>query len=163
MTTVLMNNSWGKPKKLMPGLFASSTNEKIIYVTDVLKGSYPMEKADIVRYIKEEDSYIKVELLNTDINTGYHEFHPFIASDERFLIFDSNRPGGFGDYDIYVSFKNNNEWSKPINMGSKINSEGYEGVATVSHDGKYLFFNRNEDIYWVDAKIIEELKPKDLE
>lgn len=161
MTTELTHKNWKEPEKLIPGLFASETIHQTIYVTDVLKGSYPMEKADIVRYDKIENRYFKRELLNDKINSEFQEFHPFVASDESFIIFDSNRPGGFGNYDIYICFKEKNgEWGDPVNMGDKINSQEYEGVATISLDGMFLFFNKKEDIYWVSAKIIEELKPK---
>ena len=55
-------------------------------------------------------------------------------------------------------------WTKSINLGDKINSSMEEICASVSGDGKYLFFhsmrNGNGDIYWVDAKILEELRPK---
>ncbi len=79
------------------------------------------------------------------------------------MIFDSNRPGGFGDYDIYISFKDdNNNWGAPFNFGNIINSSEFDGVATVSSDGKYIFYIHNhQDIYWVDAKIINELRPKE--
>ncbi len=161
MTVEFCDGNWKEPEKLMPGLFASSTIDQTIYVTDVLKGSYPMEKADIARYDKIENRYIKKELLNDKINSEYQEFHPFVAPDESFIIFDSNRPGGFGDYDIYVSFKKEkNEWATPINLGNKVNSSEYDGVATLSPDGKYLFYCHNHDIYWVSSKIIEQLKPK---
>ena len=47
-------------------------------------------------------------------------------------------------------------------MGKAINSSGFDFYPMLSPDGKYLFFtrniNRNGDIYWVDSKIIEELK-----
>jgi Tol biopolymer transport system component len=47
-------------------------------------------------------------------------------------------------------------------MGDKINSSGYDTCPMLSPDGKYLFFtrniNRNGDIYWVDAKVIETFK-----
>ncbi len=53
-------------------------------------------------------------------------------------------------------------------MGEPINSDNEENCPTLSPDGKYFLFNRRNvttvksDIYWVDAKIIEDLKPKDL-
>lgn len=40
--------------------------------------------------------------------------------------------------------------------------KGWEAAVTFSPDGKYLFFHRNNDIYWVDAEIIDDLKPKEL-
>ncbi len=46
-----------------------------------------------------------------------------------------------------------------VNTGRRINSDQYEGVATVSLDGRYLYFNRDKDIYWISARIIEDLRP----
>ena len=49
-------------------------------------------------------------------------------------------------------------------MGARINTSSHEMSVSISPDGKYIFFgsfrNGNGDIYWVDAKIIDELKPK---
>lgn len=51
-------------------------------------------------------------------------------------------------------------------MGAKINTPGNEICPVVTPDGKYLFFNSTrsgvQNAYWVDAKIIEDLKPKNL-
>ncbi|MBO0322886.1 PD40 domain-containing protein [Muricauda sp. CAU 1633] len=109
--------------------------------------------------------------LSSKINNG-KSFHPFIAPDESYLIFDSEREGGYGDSDIYISFrKPDSSWGEPINLGDKINTEAWEACASVTPDGKYLFFNRtvgpvphendnyeNVDIFWVDAQVIENLK-----
>nr|WP_298926501.1 alpha/beta hydrolase-fold protein [uncultured Allomuricauda sp.] len=103
------------------------------------------------------------------INTGRMNAHPFIAPDESYLIFDGEREGGFGDSDLYISFRQEDgSWGTAINLGDTINTEAWEAAATVTPDGKYLFFNRNMgsndyenvDIFWVDAKVIEDLRPK---
>jgi hypothetical protein len=67
---------------------------------------------------------------------------------------------------LYIAFKDKvGKWMTPVYMGDEINSGG-AGFAFVSPDGRYLFFNSgrngNYDIYWVDAGIIDELKPKEL-
>ncbi|MGE3468256.1 MAG: hypothetical protein AB7J13_15160, partial [Pyrinomonadaceae bacterium] len=107
-------------------------------------------------------------LVNKKINTG-KSFHPFIAPDESYLIFDSKREDGFGDSDIFISYRQQNgEWGAPINLGSKINTEAWEASASVTPDGKYLFFNRNMgsdkyenvDIFWVSTEVLENLRPK---
>jgi hypothetical protein len=130
--------------------------------------------------------------LSNSINSDYNEWDPFIAPDESFIIFGSvDRPEGHGGCDLYISFrKKDGSWTKAVNMGNKINSRGHEFCPSVSSDGKYLFFmssrsfyksyseipityeqkikilnspdNGNGDIYWIDAKIIETLKPKEL-
>ncbi|WP_336515108.1 hypothetical protein [Pollutibacter soli] len=103
-----------------------------------------------------------------NLNSIGYEDGPFIAPDERFIIFESNRPEGIdGSIDLYISFKNENDsWTLPVNMGPKINSPAAERFAKLSPDGKYLFgSNRNMsdsnwgfDIYWIDAKVIDEVK-----
>ncbi|MGD8306801.1 MAG: hypothetical protein PVF17_09120 [Ignavibacteria bacterium] len=156
-------DGWETPSHITPGLFASETNDGTLYFTDVTRSKKPMDKSDIVKSKYVDGKYMESELLEREINTEFQEFHPFIAPDESFVIFDSDRPGGFGDYDIYISFKNNNnEWGTPINFGEEINSNEYDGVATLSTDGKYLFYCHNQDIYWVSSIIIENLKNQDL-
>lgn len=154
------NTGWEEPKLLMPGLFVSEADDGTLYYTDVTVGDKPMEKSDIAQSEWRNGRYWKSKIAESDINTDFHEFHPFVSPDGSYLIFDSNRPGGFGGYDIYIVFKNKDgSWGKSVNLGSQINSNGNENVATVSLDGKYLFFSKMDDIYWVSTKIIEALKP----
>ena len=107
--------------------------------------------------------------LSKEINTGKWNAHPFIAPDESYILWDGKREDGYGDADIYVSFKQQDgSWGEAINLGDKINTDAWEAAASVTPDGKYLFFNRNMgsdsydnvDIFWVDAQIIENLRPK---
>lgn len=105
------------------------------------------------------------------VNSGEWTAHPFIAPDESYLIWDSEREGGFGASDLYISFRQENgSWGPAINMGKEVNSSGWDAYATVTPDGKYMLFNRgmnedntNVDIYWIDAKIIEQLRLKSQE
>jgi len=102
------------------------------------------------------------------VNSGAYTAHPFIAPDESYLIWDSKREDGFGDSDLYISFRQEDgTWSSAVNMGDKVNSDKWDAYASVTPDGKYILFNReineddrNVDIYWVDAKVIETLRPK---
>jgi Tol biopolymer transport system component len=107
------------------------------------------------------------------INTGKSNAHPFIAPDESYILWDGRRDSGYGNADIYVSFRQKDgSWNEAINLGEKINTEASEYGASVTPDGKYLFFNRNvgkvkptdkyenTDMFWVDALVIETLRPK---
>jgi len=99
--------------------------------------------------------------LSKAINTGKWNAHPFISPDESYILWDGERKRGFGDNDIYISFKQQDgSWGDAINLGDKVNTDSEENGAYVTPDGKYLFFNRNGDIYWLDTKIIEALRPK---
>lgn len=109
------------------------------------------------------------QALGANINTGTYMAHPFIAPDESYLIWDAKREDGYGDSDIYISYRQaDGTWGKAINLGNKINTSAWEAAAGVTPDGKYLFFNRNMkpgtyenvDIFWVDASFIEDLRPE---
>ena len=109
--------------------------------------------------------------LPPSINTTGYEDGPFIAADESYIIFESDRPGGVGgSIDLYISFKTaNGTWNNAVNMGPTINTKDSERFARVSPDGRYLFFGSdrrrvngqpNFDIYWVNASLIDRLRPK---
>jgi len=164
------NGEWSDIKKLE----APFDSLPIMSLTASSKGTYFFDefKQDFtgdIRYSRVIDGkYEEPKLLDKKINTG-RSFHPFIAPDESYLIFDSKREGGYGDSDIYISFKQKNDsWGNPINLGDKINTKAWEASASVTPDRKYLFFNRNMgsdkyenvDIFWVSAEIIEKLRPK---
>jgi hypothetical protein len=125
-------------------------------------------KTDIYRSKNLDGRYAEAENVGEVINTEESDQDPFIAPDESYLIVCQIKPKGFGKYDLYISFrKKDGSWTEPVNMGAKINSSEYEFRPYVTPDGKYLFFTSNRQeperkrggIYWVDAKIIEELKP----
>jgi len=116
------------------------------------------------RYINGK--YSPAEKLSGPINSEFREFDAFVSGDEKMIIFSSDRPGGYGGSDIYISFKkSDNSWSEPVNLGSDINSSFSEYGATISPDGKYFFFtsgrNGNEDIFWVSAKFVKEINLKE--
>jgi len=145
---------------------------------------------DIFRAEYINGSYSEPERMGKEINSDKLEWDPFIAGDESYIIFGSmGRPDSHGLCDLYISFRNSGgSWTKAINMGNKINSPGHEFCPSVSPDGKYFFFmssliihkpysekqlsyeekikflnspgNESRDIYWVDAKIFETLRPE---
>jgi len=109
------------------------------------------------------------EALGENINTGKYTAHPFIAPDESYLIFDSEREGGYGDNDLYISFRQQDaSWGPAINMGKDINTEYGDSHGSVTPDGNYFFFSSRKlgegvtesdlSIFWVDAQIIENLR-----
>jgi outer membrane protein OmpA-like peptidoglycan-associated protein/tetratricopeptide (TPR) repeat protein len=65
--------------------------------------------------------------------------HPTVNSKDNFLYFVSDMPGGYGGTDIYISRLINGTWSKPENMGSKVNSVGNEMFPFVDEAGNLYF------------------------
>jgi hypothetical protein len=97
--------------------------------------------------------------LNDSVNSSYYEADVFIAGDKSYLIFCGDNPDGLGRGDLYISFKKaDGTWTKARSMGKTINTEDHELCPFVTADGKYLFYTSNQDIYWVDASIINKLR-----
>jgi hypothetical protein len=82
--------------------------------------------------------------LGEAINTEFWESSPTISPDKRVLYFSSNRPGGFGGSDIYMShLQSNGKWSPAINMGSTINTAGDDQAPFIHADNQTMYFTSN--------------------
>jgi outer membrane protein OmpA-like peptidoglycan-associated protein len=77
------------------------------------------------------------------LNTRYSEKHPAVTADGRRLYFTSNRPGGLGSYDIWMSEKTGEEWSAPVNLGDSLNTPGMEQSPFIHPDQRSLYFSSN--------------------
>lgn len=172
-------NGWSEPKS--PGAFLKhmehgrSVSAKGTYYFTAYKEQGSIGAIYYSRLVngKYEDPI----RLNDDINRGKYIAGSRISPDESYLIWSVEREGGYGQSDLYISFKKNDgTWSKSINMGPIINTDKQESSPQISPDGKYFFFIRgdwklNEDgnrtyigkQHWVDVKVIENLKSKDSE
>jgi tetratricopeptide (TPR) repeat protein len=83
----------------------------------------------------------KPEKLNTNINSEFWEGSCSITADGRYLYFASERPGGLGGRDLYVSEKVNGEWAPAVNLGPSINTQYNEDAPFIHPDGITLFFS----------------------
>jgi Tol biopolymer transport system component len=174
---------WGELEVLKPSIYG--------YPAVAENGNLYLATGDIWISEYVNGDYTEMKKLGDSINTEeFYEEDLYIAPDESYLLF-CRRDDGFGSWDIFVSFrKEDGSWTEAKNMGEKINTSVSEVYPFVSPDGKYFFFsgrrtthkeysetpltyeekirilngpgNGNADIYWVDAKIIEELKPDSL-
>ncbi len=175
------DDRWGEPQRIdlidrFPELqsiyITSVTRDGTLYFTGIVEGLGTMHDHGIYRVELVNGEYAGPELLPRIINQPpFNNWTPFIAPDESYLIFSSNRacvPGDDGD--LYISFHNvsDDTWSEPMNMGEPVNSRTQERLPHISPDGKYLFFTRwtpdhDQDVFWVSAKIIERLKAEAIE
>jgi hypothetical protein len=170
---VKTSEGWAAPERLGPPVntekfdsWPSLSENETLYFFSSREGGFG--KLDLYRSVPQDGEYHEVVNLGQKINSELHDHDPFIAPDESYLLWCSDRPGGHGGNDLYIAYrKDNGIWAGPFNLGEKINISANETRPYVTSDGKYLFFvsdiNNNLDIYWVDARIIENLKPKDLE
>lgn len=145
-------------------------NFRIMRLTASAAGTYVFDEASrdgngVLRYSRLVNGQREAPVaFGDEINTGKWTAHPFIAADESYIIWDSEREGGYGDSDLYISFRQaDGSWGAAINFGQTINTEGEDGGGYVTPDGKYLFFCRrcappDFEIMWVDARIIGQLR-----
>ena len=101
-------------------------------------------------------------------NAEYDCAHPSVSNDGRRLYFSSNRPGGFGGMDLYVSTLINGKWSDPVNLGPKVNTDKNEIFPFIHADGKVYFASNghkgvgNLDIFSTMKTDTGWLKPLNL-
>lgn len=77
------------------------------------------------------------------VNSEFNDGGCFITYDQNALLLTSNRPGGRGGTDIWISRRMGDSWSAPQNLGAPINSSGYDGFASLSPDGRTIYFVRD--------------------
>ncbi len=117
-----------------------SSNEKFIFFTRN-KGTLNLEgKSELNLYTARHNGtdWDKAELFQFS-GQNYSMGHPSLSADGRHLYFISNMDGGYGGTDIYVCQKIGFTWSRPINCGSSINTDGDEMFPFIAEDG-YLYF-----------------------
>lgn len=161
-------NGWSTPEILDSTInsgasewHVSLTDNNVIYYTSEIENGTSALHGDIFRAELRDNKFVNVTKLFAPVNTDYNDSDPLIARDESYLIFHSNRPGGFGEHDLYISFNKNGKWTDPKNMGKDINTSSWEMAPSLTPDGKYLLFTRRDEvvtskpaqIYWVSTQI----------
>lgn len=110
--------------------------------------------------ILKDGDWSKPIKLGAKINSGHDEGTPFLAADNVTLYFSSDRPGGYGSSDIYMSKRLDDtwqNWTEPVNLGPQINSSAWDAYFTIPASGDYFYMIRNGDLVKIKAK--EEQKP----
>ncbi|QSE98797.1 TolB-like translocation protein [Fulvivirga lutea] len=154
------DHGWSTPKPIEKNfedrfmMYLTTSKNGNLYFTSQEEED-EMEDGGIYYSINENGQYNKVKKLGDEVNfDGKWIAHPYIAPDESYLIYDGESESGFGENDLYISFNQNGNWTKAVNMGPKVNTPLTEMCASVSPDGQYLFFHRGDDetgdIYWID-------------
>jgi len=136
---------WGEPLDITSQLggetdcASSSLNmdgtELYLYKNDNFDGNIYMSS-------HKNGTWSKIKKLNRNINTRFYESHACISPDGTRLYFTSNRDGGEGGLDIYVSEKNSRgEWGEAKNIGPAINTPFNEDTPFITSNGSILYFS----------------------
>ncbi len=145
MVKKLPGGRWTEPREINEEIGSDgnsypaslSANGKELYI--IKKDAY---SSDIyISYLKN-DRFTKMLPLNKHINSDYTESHACISFNGKSLYFTSDRPGGQGALDIWVSeTTNEGDWGEPRNLGPKINSHYSEETPFLASRGNKLYFS----------------------
>jgi len=146
-------NGWDIPKKvIIPKYerlskgkneygFLSNDGKVLLMAFSEKKNS---DEDDIyASFLENDGTWSEVMNLGDEINTNFTETTPFLAPDGKTLYFSSNREGGKGSNDIWVSKRKDDtwiHWTEPINIGEPINTDQYDAYYTISAAGDYAYF-----------------------
>ena len=154
-------DGWSEPRYVGHGMYVTTTRDGVVYVTDV--DSDDPAAHGIVKTKLENGRFGALIRQTGGVVTPkpgrMSGRHPCIAPDESFLIFDSyvSMPG-VGNGHLFVCFPDGEgNWGEAVDLSEILGTEG-NIAASLSPDGKYLFFEAENDIYWVSTRIIDTLK-----
>jgi outer membrane protein OmpA-like peptidoglycan-associated protein len=96
-----------------------------------------------VSFLQGDTAWTEPRNLGTVVNSAQQDITPFLAADGRTLYFSSNRDGGYGNNDVYMTRRLDSSWlnwSRPRNLGYPINTPGWDAYYTVPANGEYAYF-----------------------
>ena len=136
-------------------------------------GAEPERGLDIYCSKLADGEYEEPYRLGAEVNSEYHDFEPAVSPDNTYMVFISNRPGGYSRMmNLYVSFRQGDgTWTESQGLSEILKVENI-WFPSITPDGKYLFFcgglpgsggYTNSDYYWMDTKVIEALRPEPAE
>jgi len=91
--------------------------------------------------VREDTDWTTPQIFGATINSPYYEGMPSVSPDNRELFFVSDRPGGYGGLDIWISRFEEGLWQKPVNAGPNINTPGNDMAPFIATDGNTLYFS----------------------
>lgn len=167
----LQTTSWGASKGL-PGDINTNLNEGAQNISQdgqwlIFTGcNFPegMGSCDLYISYLTGEGWSAPENLGRTINSDAWESAPSLSPDKRDLYFSSNREGGYGNSDIYVSHRlANGRWTEPENLGPEVNTAGNESCPFIHSDNQTLYFTSNGHLgYGGDDLLLVKKGPKNI-
>lgn len=140
------------------GVIGISSDGGTLYLLNTYEGKKDLEKG--IAYAKKKGSGWgtpeKIEVPTLDIDGDFYGFH--ISEDEKVMLISYKGPGTMGEEDLYISLKSEAGWSAPLNLGSDINTSGFEMSPFLSKGQDTLFFASNGHGGFGDADIFYAVK-----
>ena len=165
------NGKWSKAYNMGPNINSRyaekqpslSPDNKTLFFSSTRRGG--LGKEDIWKVSFESGNWGKPQNLGSTINSKGNEGSPYLHPDNQTLYFRSDGHIGLGGYDLFLSRKENNSWSKPQNLGYPINSKTNDGALFVDLSGNYAYytsdkFTEGKHLDILKFKLPEEVKPQ---
>jgi hypothetical protein len=146
---VTKEDDWGTPVNLGPTVNSSSHDLSSSISADGLSLYYGSWRAGygkndlwVTRRATTNDPWKPPVNLGPTVNSSSEDWSPSISTDGLTLFFGSDRPGGLGNWDIWVTTRatKDDDWSAPVNLGPTVNSSALDYGPSISADGLTLFF-----------------------
>lgn len=108
----------------------------------------------------QNGTYLPAENLGAQINTSAAEWDAYVSPSNDYMIFKSNRSGGYGGMDMYISTREGDKWTTPRNIGPTINTADDDDSGDVTPDGRFLIFARSKpgaeswQPYWINMHAV---------
>ncbi len=148
-----INDDWGSPENLGPPVNSSSHEACACISADGLElyfvshrpGGYGVGDLWVTKRPTKDNDWGPPENLGPIVNSSATDNGPWISTDGLQLYFSSERSGGYGSSDIWVTRRAtiNDPWGEPINLGPVVNSSASESYPFVSSKGLLLFFSED--------------------
>jgi hypothetical protein len=145
-----VKDAWGAPENLGPLVNSSGGdgNARIsadgleLYFSSNRPGGYGQGDLYVTRRATRTSPWEAATNLGPLVNTAKQEGGGAVSPDGLELYFSSNRPGGYGSTDAYVSTRatKNDPWGAPVNLGPAVSSPGSDDISSLSPDGLVLVF-----------------------
>ena len=113
-----------------------------LYFNSTRSGGYGNMDIYVTTRPTRDDPWGEPVNLGPPVNGPYGDACPEISADGRTMVFNSRRPGGFGDSDLWLTRRPtiDDPWGEPVNLGPTINTSGLEQYPDISPDGQFLMF-----------------------
>ncbi len=122
--------------------FPALTATKTHLVFTARQTDDPRSDENLYVSVNRDNNWSAPVSIASSINSEFNEGTGSISGDGKTLVFSScNRPNSYGDCDLYISVRNGEVWSKPVNLGRNINSSAWDSQPCLSADGRTLYFS----------------------
>ncbi len=148
-TRATVSDPWCEPSNLGPTINTSQDDIATSISCDGLvlyfyRKPPPKGPGDIYMSTRPttNDAWGEPVNLGPTVNSSASDGSPCISANGLLLFFHSNRPGGFGDHDLYMTRRAtiDDDWGMPVNLGPVVNSSASDYAATILPDGSTLYF-----------------------